>query len=162
MLVRTLFAVLLISSMPALAQTKKEPVKKPVPVTAPGKVQTPPVTNTPITGSKTVSGATPAPDDRAKQWLVLVDDKNYAQSWSESGKAFQNRQKTDAWAKEAGSRREPLGAVASRSLKSIDLSRSNIAVIKYDSVFAHKAAAVETVTLSFENGGWLVTDYSVS
>ena len=160
MLVRSLLAVLLISSMPALAQTKKEPVKKPVP--APASMPAPPVKNTTVTGSKTISGATPAPDDRAKQWLVLVDDKNYAQSWSEAGKAFQNRQKTDAWAKDAGSRREPMGAVASRSLKSIDLSKSNIAVIKYDSVFAHKAAAVETVTLSFENGGWVVTDYSVS
>ena len=155
MLVRTLLAALLISSMPALAQTKKDPAKTPsaVPAIAPAPK---------ITGSKTITGATPAPDDRAKQWLVLVDDKNYAQSWSEAGKAFQNRQKTDAWAKDAGTRREPLGAVASRGLKSIDLSRSNVAVIKYDSVFAHKASAVETVTLSFENGGWVVTDYSVS
>ena len=157
MFVRTLLAALLISSMPALAQAKKDPAKElpPAPVSAPAPKST-------ITGPKTITGATPAPDDRAKQWLVLVDDKNYAQSWSEAGKAFQNRQKTDAWAKDAGARREPLGAVASRGLKSIDLSRSNIAVIKYDTVFAHKASAVETVTLSFENGGWVVTDYSVS
>ena len=53
------------------------------------------------------------------------------------------------------------GAVASRGLKSIDLSRNNIAVIRYDTVFARKAAAVETVTLAFEDGGWTVTDYSV-
>lgn len=109
-----------------------------------------------------VTAVMPTPDDRARQWLVLVDDKNYSQSWSEAGKAFQTRQKTDAWAKEAGALREPLGAVASRGLKSIDLSRNNIAVIKYDSVFAHKAAAVETVTLAFENGGWSVNDYSVN
>ena len=38
----------------------------------------------------TVTAVTPTPDDRARQWLVLVDDKNYAQSWSEAGKAFQN------------------------------------------------------------------------
>ena len=110
----------------------------------------------------TITASTPTPDDRARQWLVLVDDKNYAQSWSESGKAFQNRQKADAWAKDAGATRAPLGAVASRSLKSIDLSRNNIAVIHYDSVFAHKAAAAETVTLAFENGSWSVIDYSVN
>ena len=157
MFVRALLAALLISSVPVLAQAKKDPVKKPVaaPISAPAPKNT-------ITGSKTITGATPTPDDRAKQWLVLVDDKNYAQSWSEAGKAFQNRQKTDAWAKDAGTRREPLGAVASRGLKSIDLSRGNVAVIKYDSVFAHKASAVETVTLSFENGAWVVTEYSVS
>jgi hypothetical protein len=110
----------------------------------------------------TVTAVTPTPDDRARQWLVLVDDKNYAQSWSEAGKAFQNRQKTDAWAAEAGAKRAPLGAVASRDLKSIDLSRNNTAVIRYDTAFAHKAAAVETVTLAFENGGWSVIDYSVN
>jgi hypothetical protein len=93
---------------------------------------------------------------------VLVDDKNYGASWTQSGKAFQDRQKADAWAKDAAVQREPLGAVASRGLKSIDLSRSNVAVIRYDTVFAHKAAAVETVTLSFENGSWAVTDYSVT
>lgn len=109
----------------------------------------------------TVTAVTPTPDDRARQWLVLVDDKNYSQSWTEAGKAFQTRQKADAWAKEGGERRAPLGAVASRGLKSIDLSRNNIAVIRYDTVFARKAAAVETVTLAFENGGWAVTDYSV-
>jgi uncharacterized protein DUF4019 len=110
----------------------------------------------------TVTAVMPTPDDRARQWLVLVDDKNFAQSWSEASKAFQNRQKTDAWATEAAAQREPLGAVASRDLKSIDLSRNNTAVIRYDTVFAHKASAVETVTLAFENGGWSVTDYSVN
>jgi hypothetical protein len=109
----------------------------------------------------TITAATPAPDDRARQWLVLVDDKNYAQSWSEAAKAFQNHQKTDAWAADAATRRAPLGAVASRGLKSIDLSRGNTAVIRYDTVFAHKAAAIETVTLIFENGSWSVADYSV-
>jgi hypothetical protein len=110
----------------------------------------------------TVTAVTPTPDDRARQWLVLVDDKNYAQSWSEAAKVFQNRQKTDAWATQAAAQRTPLGAVASRDLKSIDLSRNNTAVIRYDTVFAHKASAVETITLAFENGGWSVTDYSLN
>jgi len=109
-----------------------------------------------------ITAVTPAPDDRARQWLVLVDDKNYAQSWNEAGKAFQGRQKADAWAKEADAQRAPLGAVASRGLKSIDLSRNNICVVRYDTAFARKAAAVETVTLAFENGSWSVSEYSVN
>ena len=138
MFIRLLIAVLLLFgiAMPALAQA------------APAK-------------PSTVTAVTPTPDDRAREWLVLVDDKNYAQSWSEAGKAFQGRQKTDAWASKADGLRTPLGAVANRGLKSIDLSRNNICVVRYDTVFAHKAAAVETVTLAFENGGWTVTDYSV-
>jgi hypothetical protein len=109
-----------------------------------------------------VSAITPTPDDRARQWLVLVDDKNYPQSWSEAGKAFQARQKADAWAKDADTLRAPLGAVANRGLKSIDLSRNNICVVRYETAFARKAAVVETVTLAFENGSWSVSDYSIN
>ena len=107
------------------------------------------------------TSVTPAPDDRARQWLVLVDDKNFPQSWKDAGKAFQTRQSADAWANDASTKRVPLGAVASRDLKSIDVSRSNVAVIRYDTSFAKKTGAVETVTLSFENNGWAVTNYSV-
>jgi hypothetical protein len=138
MITRSLIATLLLFGVATPAFSQAAPAKK-----------------------STITASTPAPDDRARAWLVLVDDKNYAQSWSESGKAFQNRQKTDAWAKDADTKRAPLGAVASRNLKTIDLSRGNIAVIHYDTVFAHKASAVETVTLAFENGSWSVTDYSV-
>ena len=109
----------------------------------------------------TVTAAVPAPDDRARQWLVLVDDKNYAQSWTEASRSFQAKQKTQDWATQEAAKREPFGAVASRDLKSIDLGKANVAVIRYDTVFAHKAQAVETVTLAFENGGWAVTSYSV-
>ena len=139
MLNRILLAALLLFGAATPAFSQAAPAKKPA-----------------------ISAATPAPDDRARQWLILVDDKNYPQSWSEAAKAFQNRQKADAWATNATTTRAPLGAVASRSLKSIDLSRGNTAVIRYDTVFAHKAAAVETVTLGFENGGWSVIDYSVN
>ena len=113
------------------------------------------------TPARRISGAVPAPDDRARQWLVLVDDKNYTQSWNESGGAFKARHKNAASAAAAAAKRGPLGAVASRGLKSIDASRTNIAVVRYDTVFARKAVAVETVTLTFENGAWAVSDYRV-
>jgi hypothetical protein len=144
--------LLCVAAQPVFAQTRDQTPKqtpKPGATVAPAK-------------KSTVTAATPTPDDRARQWLVLVDDKNYAQSWSQAGKAFQNRQKADAWAAAAGDKRGALGAVASRDLKSIDLGRTDVAVVKYDTVFAHKAQAVETVTMAFENGGWSVTDYSVN
>jgi hypothetical protein len=127
----------------------------------PAAAQSAPAKNAPARSAPATS-VTPAPDDRARQWLVLVDDKNFAQSWKDAGKAFQSRQTVDAWAGDAVTKRVPLGAVASRDLKSIDLSRNNIAVIRYDTSFAHKAGAVETVTLAFENDGWVVNDYSLN
>ena len=36
------------------------------------------------------------------------------------------------------------------------------ATVRYDSVFAHKAPAVETVTLVSDNGAWSVVAYSVN
>jgi hypothetical protein len=136
---------------PALAQTRDQ---------TPNQTPKPGVTVGPVKKS-TITAAMPTPDDRARQWLVLVDDKNYSQSWSEASKTFQKHQKVDAWATAAGAERAPLGAVASRDLKSVDLGHTNVAVIRYDTVFARKAAAVETVTLAFEDGGWSVIDYSV-
>lgn len=144
MLVRLVMAIFLIAAVAAQAPNESAWAQA-----APAK-------------QSTVTAVTPTPDDRARQWLVLVDDKNYAQSWSQASKAFQKREKADSWAAQAAAERAPLGAVASRDLKSIDLSRNNTAVIRYDTVFAHKASAVETVTLAFEDGGWSVTDYSVS
>lgn len=151
MFARPIFAALMLSLIagPALAQAPAKPAPVKPSLAAPSN-------------PNQITAVTPTPDDRARQWLVLVDDKNYVQSWGQAGKAFQGHQKNDAWAKDAATLREPLGAVASRGLKSIDLSRNNVAVIKYDTAFAHKAAAVETVTLAFENGGWSVTDYSVN
>ena len=138
MFVRTAIALLMIASAaPAYAQAV--PAKK-----------------------STVTAAMPTPDDRARQWLVLVDDKNYAQSWSDASRSFQGKRKADYWARDEAAKREPLGAVASRDLKSIDLGRANVAVIHYDTVFAHKAQATEIVTLAFENGGWSVTGYSLN
>lgn len=111
--------------------------------------------------ARPAAAPTAAPSDRAKQWLTLVDDKNYQQSWTESGPAFKARQKAEAWSKNAAALRTPMGAMSSRDLKSIDASRSNVVVVRYDTVFAHKSASVETVTLTFQNGGWAVTDYAI-
>lgn len=144
--------LLCVAAPPVFAQTRDQ---------TPNQIPKPGVTVAPAKKS-TVTAATPTPDDRARQWLILVDDKNYTQSWSQAGKAFQAKQKADAWATAAGDKRGTLGAVASRDLKSIDLGRTDIAVIRYDTVFARKAQAVETVTLAFDNGGWVVTDYSVN
>jgi Protein of unknown function (DUF4019) len=109
----------------------------------------------------TITAPMPAPDDRARQWLTLVDDANYAQSWNEAGGAFKKGVAADAWARQAAAMRDPLGAMASRDLKNVDLSRSQTAVVRYDTSFAHKTGAVETVILSFEKGAWSVTGYNV-
>ena len=109
------------------------------------------------------SAAQPGPDDRAKQWLTLVDDSNYADSATQMGP-----QAKKAETATLPTVREPLGAVANRNLKDVRLSPTNpgmpagqYAVVRYDSNFAHKANAVETVTLAMNKGAWSVVSYRI-
>jgi hypothetical protein len=113
------------------------------------------------TKPSTVTAPMPAPDDRARQWLTLVDDGNYSQAFAEAAPSLRKGSSADAWGAGVAAVRAPLGAMASRDLKAVDLTRSHTAVVHYDSAFAHKAAAVETVTLTFADGGWSVAGYRV-
>ena len=101
MIARTALAILIAAAAPAFSQAV--PVSK-----------------------STVTAAMPTPDDRARQWLILVDDKNYTQSWSQAGKTFQNKQKADVWATEAGDKRGgsyPRHMVALAAFKVLHLPR---------------------------------------
>lgn len=123
-----------------------------------------------VTGAFAQQAAQPTPDDRARQWLTLVDDANYAESYSQAGATFKSHITADAWAQKATATREPLGAMASRSLRDVKLVKTmpgmpdgQYAVVRYDSVFAHRAAAVETVSLAAgPDGAWSVIGYFIS
>ena len=112
---------------------------------------------------------TPAPDDRAKQWLNLVDDQNYNDAYQQMSKMAQSKASPGAWAMKTSQLREPLGAMASRNLKAVKLTRilpgmrdGQYATVEFDSSFAHKAAAEETVTLISDKGAWSVIGYTVN
>jgi hypothetical protein len=113
------------------------------------------------TEPSTVTASMPAPDDRARQWLTLVDDGNYGQAFAEAAPGLRRGTSADAWGSSIAAVRAPLGAMARRDLKALDLTRAHTAVVRYDSAFARKAAAVETVTLTFADGGWSVAGYGV-
>ena len=111
---------------------------------------------------------TPTPDDRAKQWLTLVDDQNYAEAYKQMGAAARGKASAEEFTKSVGGVREPLGAMSSRALKDVKLAKTlpamrdgQYAVVRYDAAFAHKAAAVETLYLASENGGWSVIGYFI-
>ena len=95
---------------------------------------------------------TPSPDVRAKQWLTLVDDKNYTDAYKQTGAAAQGKTAPAAWAQKVGT---------SRDIKSIDLSGQSVTV-QFDSSFAKKAQATETVQLVSDKGAWSVVNYTVN
>ena len=112
---------------------------------------------------------TPTPDDRAKQWLGLIDDKNYSDAYKQMGAAEQAKIGSGPWTQKISTTREPLGAMASRTIKDVKMSKAlpgmrdgQYATVQFDSSFAHKASAVETVVMTSDKGAWSVIGYSIN
>ena len=135
------------------------------PVLAQGTAPQPP----PATGAVgPATPLTPSPDDRSKQWLNLVDDQNYNDAFKQLSASAQEKTPMGAWTAKIGQTRAPLGAMASRNIKAIKLTKilpgmrdGQYATVQFDTSFAHKASAVETVTLISDKGAWSVIGYSV-
>lgn len=112
---------------------------------------------------------TPTPDDRAKQWLTVIDDQNYADAYKQMGRVARDKVAEQNFAEKVGGLRTPLGAMSSRTLKDVKMTKTlpgmrdgQYATVRFDSAFAHKAAAVETVTMVSENGAWSVVGYFIN
>jgi hypothetical protein len=141
--------IALLFAMPALAQVT---------------TQRPPATS--AVGQATA--LTPSPDDRAKQWLNLLDDQNYNDAYKQMSETAQNKAAPSAWTLKMDQTRAPLGAMASRDIKTVKLTRilpgmrdGQYATVQFDSSFAHKASAVETVVLTSDKGAWSVVSYAI-
>lgn len=105
----------------------------------------------------------------ATAWLALVDGGKYAASWDEAASMFKGAVTRTTWEGAMHGVREPLGAVKSRTLKSAKYATSlpgapdgEYVVIQFDTVFANKAQAVETITPMLDKDGkWRVSGYYI-
>jgi uncharacterized protein DUF4019 len=105
----------------------------------------------------------------ADEWLKLVDDGAYRESWNQAAGLFKDHVSADQWAQMAGAVRKPLGVLVSRKLKSARYATSlpgapdgQYVVIQYDTSFEHKKAAIETVTpMMDKDGNWRVSGYYI-
>ncbi|MPS67761.1 MULTISPECIES: helix-turn-helix domain-containing protein [Novosphingobium] len=102
--------------------------------------------------------------DAARQWLTLVDQGRWEDSYKGTGSAFHKLNTLQVWAETSERVRVPLGAVISRTL----LSQENLPappagyeVVKFRTSYANKADAVETVSLARENGEWRVAGVTI-
>lgn len=114
--------------------------------------------------------ASPADDAKASaiEWLSLIDHQQYAQSWTEASAVFRGHITQENWASSIKSALEPLGALVSREITGVTMSKAlpgapdgNYAVIRAKTVFKNKAQALETVTLELEDGKWKTAGYFV-
>lgn len=112
-----------------------------------------------------ISGAEAA----AIQWLELADSADYAATWERSAGLFKAAVPKTDWERAIRNVRTPLGAVEARKLKAAEFTRSlpgapdgEYVVIQFETRFANKAAAVETVTpLKEKDGVWRVSGYYI-
>ena len=97
--------------------------------------------------------------DAARQWLTLVDQGKWEESYRQTGAAFQKLNTLQLWETVSRKVRPPLGAVATRTFLSQDAFAApprGYVVVKFRTSFANQADAVESVTLEFEEGAWHV------
>jgi DNA-binding CsgD family transcriptional regulator len=109
-----------------------------------------------------------APDaavvDAARQWLVLVDQARWDDSYRGTGTAFQKLNTAEVWAATSEKVRVPLGAVLSRTFVSqqdLPAPPAGYQVVKFRTRFANKADAIETVSLEREGGAWRIVGVTI-
>jgi len=107
--------------------------------------------------------------NRAKSWLVLIDNGQYQQSWQQTDSLFKQAMPQSNWSDVLKQVRVPLGKV---------ILRKNLSLMKYDSLpgtpdgeyviiqfqsqFMNKEQAVETISLSKNSGQWQPLGYFIN
>ena len=110
-----------------------------------------------------------AAEAASEAWLKFVDSGDYSQSWVEASSMFKAAVTENEWEQKVAAARGPLGALFSRKLKSAQYKTElpgspdgQYVIIQYDSSFANKKSAVETVTPMLDKDGqWRVSGYYI-
>jgi hypothetical protein len=111
----------------------------------------------------------PAAMKSTSSWLALVDHGKYGESWDAAAKIFRAASTRDQWRSGLAAARNPLGKVLSRKVKGAEHKTSlpgapdgDYVVIRFETSFAKKKDAVETVTPMREaDGSWKVAGYFI-
>ncbi len=102
-------------------------------------------------------------------WLSLVDEGEYMQSWNEAASLFKAAVTREQWQRSLKAVRTPLGKVLSRKVKSKRYTTSlpgapdgEYVVIQYETSFENKKYAIETITPMLDkDGAWRVSGYYI-
>jgi DNA-binding CsgD family transcriptional regulator len=116
--------------------------------------------------------ATSVPDSAsersARDWVALLDQERWADSWSAAGTLFKANVAKTAWTAQIQSVRQRLGPASSRLVQNVTEASSlpgapdgEYEIIQFLTNFEHKNGATETVVLSHEPPGWRVVGYFI-
>jgi hypothetical protein len=106
--------------------------------------------------------------EAARSWLALVDANDYAQSWKSASTLLQSHVTEAQWESAGKAARDPLGPVVARNVASVDFTATlpgapdgQYVVVQFDTKFANKAAATETIAMAMDGGSWKTAGYHV-
>jgi DNA-binding CsgD family transcriptional regulator len=142
-MISSLFALLALSASPQSAQNRvgaSNPPARPAPV------------------------AESAVTQAARQWLALVDEAKWQQSFAGTTQSFQTLNTVQTWQSASESARVPLGRVLVRSVssqESVPAPPNGYQLVRFRTDFANKAGAVETLSLAREGETWKVVGYYI-
>ena len=113
--------------------------------------------------------ADPAAVSAAQAWLSGIDEGGYSRSWDQAAPVFQAKVTEKSWEHSMQTFRKPLGTLLSRKLKNArpethlpGAPDGQYLVLQFNTSFAEKKAAVETVTVGLEKDGvWRASGYYV-
>ena len=124
-----------------------------------------------LTTGLTLGAAKPEDEAQkaAEQWLALIDAGKFADSWETTAAYFKKAVSKEKWQSALGAFRQPLGDRVARKLKSAKYAKSlpgapdgEYVVLQFETSFANKKEAVETVTPMLDpDGQWRVSGYFI-
>ena len=100
----------------------------------------------------------------ARDWLELVDAKDWQASFDAAGKTFRDVNTVAGWQDASEQARVPLGEMISRELvkiKYVNAPPSGFRSVVFFTTFADGGEAIEMVTLEREESGWRVVGYII-
>jgi len=122
-------------------------------------------------GSANAAGQETEPEalDAALEWLILLDNGDYAGTWDTAADLFQTAITREGWVDRIASVKTPLGKLISREFRSSEpvtnpagVPEGEYLVVRFATSFAEMEEAVETIVLHHGPGrDWKVSGYFI-
>ena len=103
----------------------------------------------------------------AEEWLALVDNEKYGESWDEAAEYFKTAVSRDQWIQSIRNARKPHGKILSRVLVSGEykttlpgVPEGEYVLIKFKASFEKRISLTESITPQLDKEGkWRVSGY---
>ena len=105
----------------------------------------------------------------AKNWLSLVDEERFGESWETAASLFKNAVQKAKWINSMNAFRRPLGKLLARKIKNSQYMTAlpgapdgEYVVIQFETSFENKKLAIETITPMLDKDGkWRTSGYYI-